>query len=89
MRVYVEFLGEVSKLAGKTSLWIELPEESTLETLFSKIHEIFGREVYQIMVQKFNNRSLFVFINGISATSMDHKIKNMDKISFASLAYGG
>lgn len=89
MRVYVEFLGEVSKLTGKTSLWIELPEESTLETLFSKILEIFGWEVYQTMVQKFSNRSLFVFVNGLSALSMDHKIKNMDKISFASLVYGG
>lgn len=89
MRVLVEFLGEVRRLTGRSIAWIELPEEASLHTLFYKISDLFGKDVYESMVHKFFEKQLFVFVNGISVGGLEHKLKNMDRVLFTTLAYGG
>ncbi|MDH5816193.1 MAG: hypothetical protein QE164_05430 [Candidatus Nezhaarchaeota archaeon] len=89
MRVLVEFLGEVGRLTGKTITWIELPEEASLLTLFHRISDFFGKDVYEKMFYKFLEKQLFVFVNGISIDKLEYKLKDMDRIIFTTLAYGG
>lgn len=89
MQVLVEFLGEVRRLTGRTIAWIELPEEASLHTLFYRMSDLFGRDVYESMVRKFLEKQLFVFVNGISVDGLEHKLKNMDRVIFTTLAYGG
>jgi molybdopterin synthase sulfur carrier subunit len=92
--VNVKFLSLLSELTDMDELWLELRENSTINQLFSELHNKIGMEFERRILSKTNglNKYIIVAINGIDIRTLDGVdtvIKDRDNVTFLPALAGG
>jgi molybdopterin converting factor small subunit len=83
VKVLVQLLGSFARQVENPEFWMFLNGDATLRELLKSLTEHKG--------VKINIESLdtLVLVNGLSLKSLDYKLKDMDKVTFLSLVFGG